>query len=549
MSGGIQQNADIRCRRLGHNAEEWPEVKLINDYAVFMGYLSMAVTGTGILVATWPTVVLLGGFVTMLAKKDFDLESHSNYTRSNRTSGARILDTLIRIRLPQSMPVDQGQPALVEPAQHMLIKSMIGSASSGDAIKNLVQMLYATSPNDDEIRLRAMRILAHSASVIRLNKIPLGVQCVLSFLGSPEARANRPTVIVILSELIRDEDNLRLMCATSGLAVNIIKLLVTSDNDQLHSKEQHDNWYSSIALPGMELLKRFMDVATEPSKVQLQHEISKSTDAVRTPDSMLNCGECRKKHELQISIILVLTQITYMEAPADDVRKSFIVSLTCMFLDSGEGDDRSLKELTGETLAQLSLRSKTNATIILEAESTILDDLSKVLLDVNSKYRKSAADILKHLFSHYAKDSNEHFNKLKDAMMIHAVPEVLRELLRSAAAPLLPCHIYTRRRRRRNQCMFCLPLPLPVEVQEALSSLCTTVYESLISRDTVYFTKQFDTIAEGICQRMARDEAKSSFRELLTEATEAVAKKRRSCMVDPVSMFCEESYCHGCCIS
>lgn len=66
--GGGREGSDSRWSIL--EARQQEEMSL-NTYVLVQTYVLMAVTGLGYLALTWSTVVLLGGFVTLLGKKDF----------------------------------------------------------------------------------------------------------------------------------------------------------------------------------------------------------------------------------------------------------------------------------------------------------------------------------------------------------------------------------------------------------------------------------------------------------------------------------------------
>jgi hypothetical protein len=67
MAGRVQARRSGTKRRQRLRREE----ESLKEYVLLQAYLLMAVTGLGYLALTWSTVVLLGGFVGTLGKKDF----------------------------------------------------------------------------------------------------------------------------------------------------------------------------------------------------------------------------------------------------------------------------------------------------------------------------------------------------------------------------------------------------------------------------------------------------------------------------------------------
>lgn len=66
---GREESAWERAAK--HFRTRRPEVRLINDYAVIQDTLRKIATGLAYLSLTWSTVVLLGGFVSVLKLIDF----------------------------------------------------------------------------------------------------------------------------------------------------------------------------------------------------------------------------------------------------------------------------------------------------------------------------------------------------------------------------------------------------------------------------------------------------------------------------------------------
>ncbi|KAF6981869.1 hypothetical protein CFC21_000317 [Triticum aestivum] len=110
--------------RLGQRYDsEWEEVKLINGYAMLLAYTLFAIRGIGFLVFTWSTVVLLGGFVSMIDKVDF---------------GRLTLITLIQILWIEPSFIERFDPYGAQSSSLTMKNLLTSNSQLADAVVNRV---------------------------------------------------------------------------------------------------------------------------------------------------------------------------------------------------------------------------------------------------------------------------------------------------------------------------------------------------------------------------------------------------------------------------
>lgn len=237
----------------------------------------------------------------------------------------------------------------------------------------------------------------------------------------------------ILSCLAEDKENLRLMSNTNGITNKIVTVIIIN-YETLHD-EKHEDWLS-IARPGMQLIHRVVSASSKSNNGRHISEILDVRKGITILKNMLDCPKCKGDDNMHKWVIQVLTQVIVSVSskdqsvkPNDEYKESkerFTKWLVVRFLH-GSGK-KSFRKLAGESLAKLSLTSDT-APIksILNAENRVADALASVLLEGNSKYRKSAAEILEHLCKHY-NQADKDFMNLKEAM-IREIPKVCNAII------------------------------------------------------------------------------------------------------------------------
>ncbi|XP_062202056.1 uncharacterized protein LOC133904592 [Phragmites australis] len=368
-------------------------------------------------------------------------------------SGARILDTLTGPRITN-----------VKEAQQMLIKQLIGSASSVDILKKLLLKLDWRNRYHGEIRERTARIVAQLAGEIRLVQLPRGIQCIASLLEtssqeedectppqeeeeddddtrtppqesddlSPLENINYKELVLqglcILEKLAAaDEDNCKVICKTSGL---LSKIMAPVTNDLVHSID-HESWSSIVGAS----LNVMYQVVTAPGETGSKAGcgISSNKEAIGAMQRIVRCKDC--KAELAIPAVKILTHLptdTACGGVPTESREELIKFLVDIFTDNKE--DTKIRGLAGQKLAVLSGESN-DGTIILRARDDVVINLAKILIeDRSNECRISAAGILEGFCIHYTNDNNDDACLRKSKEILPGVmTKVLSEILYCAS--------------------------------------------------------------------------------------------------------------------
>ncbi|KAG8048905.1 hypothetical protein GUJ93_ZPchr0009g381 [Zizania palustris] len=377
----------------------------------------------------------------------FELMEPESTSSGDFASGVRILDNLLQ-------KVEQWGPG---PGPALLIRQLVGSASSSQVMHKLLHTFRTTGPHTMDVREHAARIVAHLAGDIELASFPQGTRCICSLLEMPstseqEDDDSAPAAhyrelmvqgLVILHKLVANEHNRRIIDSAPEL---LSKAMAPVSADLLH-RIDHKAW-SKIVTASLQLMSRLVTAPGETG-ANLRSLVLNNRDVINTMEKILKCHECNE--ELYILAFKILTQLP-MAANAsssmstDESREKFINLLVAIFTDQTK--DASMRQMAAKELTMMSEQGESNAIIIFKASDTIvkyltdllpLDDhqLDKMMItqrywneifDIGHiGYVISIAEILENLYIRYTKD-DDHLKKLTEAMK-DVLPKLLKQIL------------------------------------------------------------------------------------------------------------------------
>ncbi|KAL5206692.1 hypothetical protein ABZP36_034901 [Zizania latifolia] len=232
----------------------------------------------------------------------FELMKPESTSSGDFASGVRILDKLLQQEKEELGPA-------------LLIRQLVGSASSSQVMHKLLHTFRTMGPHTMDVREHAARIVAHLAGDIDLASFPHGTRCISSLLEMPstsEQQEDESTPaahyrelmvqgLVTLHKLVADEHNRRIINSAPEL---LSKAMAPVSVDLLH-RIDHEAW-SEIVTASLQLMSRLVTAPGETG-AKLRSQVFNNKDAINTMEKILKCNECNE--ELYIPSFKILTQL------------------------------------------------------------------------------------------------------------------------------------------------------------------------------------------------------------------------------------------------